>query len=228
MSPRNFGSHVTVRPPTRPHHSETNVKCCTFLLGWEPVTWYCTFLLWSILTAVKTSYPLANITWPYRSAQLTRWHVFWVNGWQVSNVQLIASWTPIGFRYCNVFFIKWSFVFSLGWIYVLQERLVLKKHLKRLLRLACHSEVTCPYWYFILIIQNESLVVSFDSMIPCFIHIHLHQWNQRTLEMCLVPVSKLGLKLISHWDLGYCHVLTSIGSSVVNKFCTQCRLTVTH
>ena len=71
MSPRNFGSHVTVRPPTLPHHSETNVKCCTFLLGWEPVTWYCTFLLWSILTAVKMRY---EVRWPIshdRIAQLS-------------------------------------------------------------------------------------------------------------------------------------------------------------
>ena len=52
---------VTVHPLVRPHHRETNVKCHTFWLKWEPATWYCTCMLWSI-----TRYPLTSFTWPYR------------------------------------------------------------------------------------------------------------------------------------------------------------------
>ena len=38
-----FGDHKTVRPSVRLHHRETNVKCQTFKLAWEPVT--CVFNL---------------------------------------------------------------------------------------------------------------------------------------------------------------------------------------
>ena len=32
----------------RPHHRHTNVQSHTFQLVWEPATWYCTFMLWSV------------------------------------------------------------------------------------------------------------------------------------------------------------------------------------
>ena len=62
--PRNFGSHVTVRPSDRPDKPMRNL---TFS-GW-----------WVQVIAVKTGYPRSNITWPYRglSCRPSRLRVFW-------------------------------------------------------------------------------------------------------------------------------------------------------
>ena len=87
---------------------------------WEPATWYCPSTLWSIDICQNRIFADQHFMTVSRAQVKThRGYVFFeVYCWQVSNSQLIAGPTLIGFLYCTFFSLTLSFAFSLGLIYI--------------------------------------------------------------------------------------------------------------
>ena len=93
---------------------------------WEPTTWYCTCMLWSI-DSCQNKYLLASITWPY--CGLKCWPIevtcFKLSVDKVLEcLELVAGSTLSGFLcdwlqvFCWSKFINRSSAFILGWIYI--------------------------------------------------------------------------------------------------------------
>ena len=106
---------MTVRQSVLPHDRATNVKGHTFYLVWEPVTWYCTSILWSIVSSQN------RVPTDQYDLTVSRAHVWSIGvvcflcvlGWQVTSFQLIEGSIPSGFRCYSCTFIVWSKL----WIY---------------------------------------------------------------------------------------------------------------
>ena len=96
--PRNFGSHVTVRPSVRPHHKASDVKCHTLCLLWEPATWYCTSMFWSI----DTHWPVSHDCIAVSGVDTSRWRVFLcyplISYYFSANRRLNSRWISLQYR----------------------------------------------------------------------------------------------------------------------------------
>ena len=101
----------SVRPPVRPNHTVTNMKCHTFWLDWELATWYCTSMLWSI-DSCQSRVSLTSFIWSHRGLRCRPIEVavffFHVIPWQVTSFHLIAGLIPSGSLCKGYKFIVWS------------------------------------------------------------------------------------------------------------------------